>query len=234
MSIYSNEIKKITEIIRKVCNPVVRDFHEIQRIRDSRNISDFFKHCYTRVENFLVYELKDYKEKAQIDYKIILFPIDGKRNFINGIPFFTVSVLLKYENEPFICVIEAPLFNCTFWAEKDSGAFLEDLTGVKRLKVSNTSDINNALVLINSMEADSLVNFNNYRYFGSNTLNAAYVACGSADAFIIDTKKVNYNMVLLAKLIIEESKGKVLQHKDELIFSNFNLAENIKNTLEEI
>lgn len=228
-SIYSNEVRKITEIIRSACGSVVRDFHEVHKIRSG--LSDFLKHCYTRVEKFLSAEIRYYKEKSKIDYKFTLFPIDGRRNFISGIPFFTVSVLVKRENEPFICIIEAPLFNYTFWAERGIGAFLEDLTGITRMKVSGTSEIEGALVLTNDFTHNLPIKFNNYRYFGANTLNAAYIANGAADVFIVNTKKINYNLILLAKLLTEESRGRFIERGDELIFANADLIEKIASSI---
>ncbi|WP_051579655.1 inositol monophosphatase family protein [Neorickettsia helminthoeca] len=229
MGIRSSTVRKVTEIIRKVCNPLVRDFHEIQRLQGSPNLGTFFQEAYSKVGSRLERDLRDYNIATGSQYKIVIFPVDGKENFLRGIPEFTVSVLLKKGDEPVICVIEAPLSYTTFYAERSYGAYLEDLGGIVRLKIKTFTDIGNTVALLNYPE--NQFSFRECRLLGCDSLSAAYLASGRADALLLNTEIVNPNMLLLVRLIASESSARELKFHRNSLFGHFGLCERLEPTI---
>ena len=67
-------------------------------------------------------------------------PIDGTRNFSNGMPFFAVSIALLQKLDVVLCVIYNPTTNSLFYAEKGKGAYLNE----RRIYVSK-DDISKAI-----------------------------------------------------------------------------------------
>ena len=72
-------------------------------------------------------------------------PVDGTRNFANGIPFFAISIALLDEHEPMVGVVYNPASKSLFYAEKGKGAYLND----KKIHVSQ-DPANKALVTVSS------------------------------------------------------------------------------------
>lgn len=54
-------------------------------------------------------------------------PIDGTTNFVNGIPYFAVSVALMNRGRSVLGVVYDPVADEMFYAEKGKGAFLNDV-----------------------------------------------------------------------------------------------------------
>ena len=57
------------------------------------------------------------------EYKWHIDPLDGTRNFANGIPFFAVSIALQHEGEIIVGVVYNPAMKALFYAEKGKGAY---------------------------------------------------------------------------------------------------------------
>ena len=53
-------------------------------------------------------------------------PIDGTRNFANGIPMYAISIALEKNNQIQVGVVYNPSTKSLFYAAKDKGAFLND------------------------------------------------------------------------------------------------------------
>nr|MBA2689676.1 inositol monophosphatase family protein [Burkholderiales bacterium] len=54
-------------------------------------------------------------------------PIDGTSNFVNGIPYFGVSVALMREARPVLGVVYDPVADEAFYAEAGEGAYLNEV-----------------------------------------------------------------------------------------------------------
>ncbi|MEI7709208.1 MAG: inositol monophosphatase family protein [bacterium] len=118
-------------------------------------------------------------------------PIDGTRNFSNGIPLFAVSIALLKNDELYVGVIYNPATRSLFYAEKNKGAFLND----KRIFVSKDNyeraiissgkgrksedrELCRELIYLLPKKLAGLT----VRDFGSTALDLAYVACGATEA----------------------------------------------------
>ena len=85
---------------------------------------DFFSEEFGEVKN-------DSKFKWFID------PLDGTNNYYAGIPYFSVSISLLFENEIILGVVYNPISNQLFEATKNGGALLNGVP----LSSSNNSNI---------------------------------------------------------------------------------------------
>ncbi len=77
-------------------------------------------------------------------------PVDGTRNFANGIPIFAVSIALVYRDEVIVGVVYNPATKSLFYAEKNKGAFLND----KKISVSK-DDKDHAIFTVSPSKGDS-------------------------------------------------------------------------------
>lgn len=71
------------------------------------------------------------------EYCFFVDPLDGTNNFSIGIPNFTVSIALFYQDEVIFGVIYQPILNETFWAEKDGGAYRDS----EKIRVNDEADL---------------------------------------------------------------------------------------------
>ena len=80
-------------------------------------------------------------------YQWVVDPIDGTREFVRHMPFWSTYVALLKNNKPVIGVIFIPQFNELFTAEKGKGAYLNG----KKIKVSKTKNIERAYIVHGSI-----------------------------------------------------------------------------------
>ena len=104
------------------------------------------------VENFIISEIrKSYpdhgffgeetgKSDSSSPWCWIIDPIDGTQNFVNGHPFYSISIALFHQNEPVAGCVYAPVLDRLFHAEKGKGAF----EGTKRLKTTGCTSLETA------------------------------------------------------------------------------------------
>lgn len=76
-------------------------------------------------------------EGTSSEYKWIIDPIDGTVNFANGIPICCVSIALEHNGTMILGAVYNPNMREFFFAEKDSGATLND----KKIKVSDKTEV---------------------------------------------------------------------------------------------
>ena len=74
-------------------------------------------------------------------------PIDGTRHFLRHTPMWAVLISLVRNGEPVLGVSYVPGMNEVMYAEKGSGAFLND----ERIEVSQIDKISEAILLLGSM-----------------------------------------------------------------------------------
>ncbi len=67
------------------------------------------------------------KVNPDAEYNWLIDPIDGTKAFVRRYPFFSTQIALMRGNELILGVSNAPLYGEMAYAEKDCGAFLNDL-----------------------------------------------------------------------------------------------------------
>lgn len=145
------------------------------------------------------------------DLTIIIDPIDGTYNAIQGIPFYSVSLAITSNdlNNIIFGYVRNLANGDTFYAEHGKGAYFN---GTK-LKTSENSDIRKFCVSVygyrqNIVDASSLSeNVRRIRSLGSVALELCYVAAGKIDAFADVRGTMRMTDIAAGKLIIEEAEG---------------------------
>ncbi len=116
-------------------------------------------------------------------------PIDGTSNFINGLPYFAISVALMKQGRSVLGVIYNPVTNEMFYAEKDKGAYLNGKRlPVKKSFVSLSSAIANVDLkrLGRNMAKEIAGNppYASQRNYGACALEWCYTAAGFFDLYL--------------------------------------------------
>lgn len=183
------------------------------------------------VENFLKEkfenEFKDFNviaeesDNSNKEFKnsIIIDPIDGTTNFVNGLPHTAISVGVYIDKKPFIGIVYNPILDELYEAKIGEGSFLNG----NKLNVSDESELEKALIstgfpytsgtceddlndVIKRMK-DILPLCQDIRRLGSAALDLCYVARGTYEGY--------YEMNLKAWdvsagiLILTEAGGKI-------------------------
>lgn len=78
---------------------------------------------------------------SSAEYCWIFDPIDGSRNFVNGIPFWGVFGCLLHRGEPICSAVYCPPLQLMYHAERDRGAYLNGT----RISCNSTKDLAGAL-----------------------------------------------------------------------------------------
>ena len=217
MNSISPNLNLMIKACEKAAKVIIRDFGEIENLQVSKKgPKDFVTKTDKKVEKILIDELsktkKNYsfitEETGRIINKNknifwIIDPIDGTTNFLHGIPHFAISVALQADDEIIIGLIYDPIKNEVFYAEKNNGAFINNL----RIRVSNKSNLDECLFASNCEGIKLIYPKLNLRNTGCAALDLAYVGCGRLDGYFHD--KINLWDVAAGKIIIEEAGGKV-------------------------
>src|ERR1700710_564951 len=147
----SPHLTVMTNAAQKAAKRLLRDFAEVEQLQVSiKGPSDFVSQADLRAEQTLKEELT----KARPGYSFlmeesgasgsdnwtwrwIVDPLDGTTNFLHGMPHWAISIGLERRlpdgtSEIQAGVIYAPAVDEMFWAEKGTGAFMNE----RRLRVS--------------------------------------------------------------------------------------------------
>lgn len=126
------------------------------------------------------------------DYRWIIDPLDGTRNYLSGIPVFAVSIALEYEQELVMGIVYDPVRGELFEAQKEQGSFLNNnpIT-VSKKHVLAESFIATGFPFKSKQFLKSYLNafeqiFKNsigMRRLGAAAIDLAYVAAGRFDGF---------------------------------------------------
>ncbi len=141
----------------------------------------------------------------------VIDPIDGTSNFVNGLPYFAVSIALMRAHRTEIGVVYAPEIDEMFWAERGKGAFLngEPLP----IKERPPRNLKAALAGVDLKRLDrklaaalaTVPPYSSQRNFGSSALDWCFVAAGRFDVYLHGGQKLwDY---AAGALILQEAGG---------------------------
>lgn len=158
--------------------------------------------------------------KMDSEYKWFIDPIDGTVNFANGIPLCCVSIGLEKAGEMILGAVYNPIINEFFFAEKGSGATLND----KKIQVSDKAEVATSCLVTGfpysylDMPNGPLQVFERLirkgipvRRLGSAAIDLCWVAAGRFDGFY--EHKLQAWDSAAGSLIITEAGGKISDHK---------------------
>src|SRR3954451_5387412 len=154
--------------------------------------------------------------KMESNTKWIIDPIDGTVNFANGIPLCCVSIGIEQDGKMILGAVFNPFINEFFFAERGSGATLND----NKIKVSDKSDLERSCLVtgfpysyLDSPNGplqvfERLIRKNiPVRRLGSAAIDLCWVAAGRFDGFY--EHNLNAWDSAAGFLIVEEAGGKV-------------------------
>jgi myo-inositol-1(or 4)-monophosphatase len=137
-------------------------------------------------------------------------PIDGTSNFVNGLPYFAVSVALMKKGRTVLGVVYDPVADEVFYAEEGGGAFLN---GEPLPIKEHVPHLRNAMARIDfkrlpdplARELVAKPPYSSQRNFGASTLEWCYVAAGRFDVYLHGGQKLwDY---AAGSLILQEAGG---------------------------
>lgn len=138
-------------------------------------------------------------------------PLDGTSNFVNGLPYFAISVALMLEGRSIMGVVYDPVADELFHAERGLGAWM----GGQRLTVKPGEPmLGNAIANVDfkrlggrlSSELVSGPPYMGQRNLGAGTLEWCYLAAGRFDLYLHGGQKLwDY---AAGSLILEEAGGR--------------------------
>jgi len=150
-------------------------------------------------------------------------PIDGTSNFVNGLPYFAVSVALMKHGRSVLGVVYDPVADEVFHAVRGEGAWL----GEERLPIKeHVPHIRNAIANIDfkrlhkslACELAAAPPYSSQRNYGAGTLEWCYVAAGRIDLYLHGGQKLwDY---AAGALILEEAGGKMCTLKQDDFWSD--------------
>lgn len=146
------------------------------------------------------------------EFQWVIDPLDGTRNFVNGIPIFAVSLGLIKGDEVVAAVVYNPITRSLYAAEKGKGLTYNG----KNARVSEQEAKDGVITFgpgqkdkdsLNSLMAISENYFKSKRYLGCTALELGYVARGGTESFVcLGLKKWDYAG---GALLIQEGGGKI-------------------------
>jgi len=198
---------------QKAAKRLLRDFNEVEQLQVSvKGPSDFVSQADLRAEQTLREELGKARPgyaflmeesgaagSDKWSWRWVVDPLDGTTNFLHGIPHWAISIGLERRlpdggSELAAGLIYAPAVDEMFWAEKGSGAFVNE----RRLRVSARRELATALFatgipfaavaplrrLAFAHTLGALMpQVAGIRRFGAAALDLAWVAAGRYDGF---------------------------------------------------
>ena len=151
-------------------------------------------------------ETVDSKDRLQRERVWVVDPLDGTKEFIEGVPQFVVSVALVENHEPVLGVLYNPLSKETFAGLKGAGATLNG----QSITCSPVEDLKEAVILNSRTETrhglweSYSAAIGELRAVGSVAYKLGLVAAGQADVFATLRPKNEWD-VCAGHLLINES-----------------------------
>lgn len=219
-------VNVMSTAVFEAAKSLLRDFNDVEHLQVSRKgTGDFVSKADQRSEKII----RQHLQKAHPDYgllleemgeiegdginRFIVDPLDGTKNFLHGIPHFSISVAYEKHGKIEAGVVYNPITDELFWTERGMGAFMN----TNRLRVSSRESLENA-ILITELPGfghdpqphkkalfDIFRDAPGFRSFGCASLNLAYVAAGRAECYA--DFDLNPWDVAAGLLIVQEAGG---------------------------
>jgi len=169
----------------------------------------------TLCDNFPEYgwlseETVDSHERLDKSHVWIVDPLDGTKEFIEGVPHFVVSIALVEQHEPVLGILYNPVSDELFSASKNEGAFFNG----KQIHCSLKSKLKDMTILNSRSETrrglwDPFINeFKELRAIGSVAYKLGLTAAGEADIFASLRPKNEWD-ICAGHCIVREAGGEL-------------------------
>ncbi len=166
-------------------------------------------------------ETVDTKERLNHSRTWVVDPLDGTKEFIEGVPHFVVSVALVEDGEPIVGVLYNPASNELFTGAKDEGAFLNG----ERLSCSTEKDFKKMVILNSRSETRRGLwfryrnQFKEQRPIGSVAYKIGLTSAGKTDIFASLRPKNEWD-ICAGHCILREAGGEMVTLEGKQITYN--------------
>jgi myo-inositol-1(or 4)-monophosphatase len=170
-------------------------------------------------DGWLSEEDKDDARRLQSSRVWIVDPIDGTKEFIEGVPQFAISIGFVEAGRPKVGVVYNPVENRLYQAAAGQGAQLNG----ERIFVSSRQNIQGALLLVSRSEPlrkfQVFVDLCEIQSVGSIAFRLAKVAGGAGDG-TLTFRNIHEWDVCAGALMVEEAGGKVIDGNGNALLFN--------------
>ena len=130
-------------------------------------------------------ETVDSRERLKKESVWVVDPLDGTKEFIEGVPHFVVSIALVESGQPTIGILYNPVTGETFTATQDEGAYLngEPIHCIAKEKMSEMVILNSRSETRRGLWEPYAGTFGELRAIGSVAYKLGLTAAGQADIF---------------------------------------------------
>ena len=160
-------------------------------------------------DGWLSEEDQDNSRRLALSRVWVVDPIDGTKEFIEGVPQFAISIAFVVDGVPKVAIVFDPAKERFFKAVAGQGAFLND----EVIRVTPRGDIDGALLLVSRSEPQkkfqAFVDRCAIKQVGSIAYRLAKVAGGDGDA-TITFRTIHEWDICAGVLMVQEAGGKVV------------------------
>lgn len=166
-------------------------------------------------------ETVDSQKRLDKERVWVVDPLDGTKEFIEGVPHFVVSVALVEHGIPILGVLYNPVTGETFTAVKNEGALLNG----DPIHCTAKDDVNDMIILNSRSETQRGLwepydrTFGELKAIGSVAYKLGLTAAGKADIFASLRPKNEWD-ICAGNCIINEAGGKLIDLKGNLVIFN--------------
>ena len=197
-------------------NPVTTADYEADKIIKEILMGSFSSY------GWLSEETVDSERRLSKEKVWVVDPLDGTKEFIEGVPNFVVSIGLVNCGVPVIGIIYNPISEQLFYAKKNFGAFL----GEKKIHCVSELELRN-MIILNSRSETKLGLWNDYKSsfkklkpVGSVAYKLGLTASGQADIFASLRPKNEWD-ICAGNCIINEAGGKLIDlHGNQRVYNS--------------
>jgi myo-inositol-1(or 4)-monophosphatase len=170
-------------------------------------------------DGWLSEEDKDSSRRLGLSRIWIVDPIDGTKEFIEGVPQFSVSIGFVVDGRPKVAVVYNPAEERFYRAEAGQGAYLNN----RPIRVTAQNDIDGALLLVSRSEPrrkfQVFVDRCEIQPIGSIAFRLAKVAGGDGDG-TLTFRSIHEWDICAGVLLVEEAGGEVINGDGKTMMFN--------------
>jgi len=230
----NNELKSVIDAAKEAGSIIMKYYKSKYEIRDKsyhnpvttadQATDKYLRETLTKAYpeyGWLSEETVDSKERLSHSRTWVVDPLDGTKEFIEGVPHFVVSIALVEEGEPIIGVLYNPASKELFTASKGSGAFLNG----EKLSCSREKDFKNMVILNSRSETRNglwepySMDFKEQRAIGSVAYKLGLTSASQADIFASLRPKNEWD-ICAGHCILREAGGEMVNLEGKSITYN--------------
>ena len=170
-------------------------------------------------DGWLSEEDLDTSRRLSLSRVWVVDPIDGTKEFIEGIPQFAISIALVVDGRPMVAIVYNPAKEEFYKAAAGQGAFLNE----QSIHVSPREEVNGASLLVSRSEPQKrfqvFVERCDIRPVGSIAYRLAKVAGGGGDG-TLTFRTISEWDICAGALMVEAAGGKVVNGNGDAIKFN--------------